>query len=582
MVAVLRLPVGAKVDEYEAAAAILLASIPELARATVTGPKINRRGVVDVEAISNMLRQTPVLVVLWPNEQTVPGIIAATCDRVVEIDPVRPAHLVAAAKVFSEQVIDLADAKRMLEYPPDLMFAAFRPGRAAADVVRRLAETAVGKGVSAGPTLQEMVGYGEAQSWGLALARDLRDWRKGKIAWTDVDRGLLLSGAPGTGKTTFAAALARTCEAKLIATSVAKWESSGYLSDVLSAMRRSFSDAIAASPAILLVDEIDGISDRNRVFGNAHETYWTQVINLFLELMDGAERLEGVVVVGATNHPERIDPALKRAGRLDRHIHIPLPDLYTRRDLARRYFGETLSDGDLDCIAATTTGFTGADFERAGRDARRAARRTNGTVSIAEALAGLPKPRMIVGSERRMVAIHEAGHAVVGHCLGVAHLQTVAVPYEVREPQPLGYAFFEMDEHKLWDRQGLLNRIALTLAGRAAEEEILGTAFEGAGAAEGADLHVASDIATMIEVRLGMGEGLSFFNLDSVEERDRVRQNNHVVAARVERLLRQEMDRSRAIVREFRRAIEMIADVLVNEAVIDGEGVRRILRENKP
>lgn len=152
----------------------------------------------------------------------------------------------------------------------------------------------------------------------------------------------------------------------------------------------------------------------------------------------------------------------------------------------------------------------------------------------------------------------------------------------LREPQSLGYAFFDIDEHQLWDRQGPFDRIAMTLAGRAAEEEILGAAFDGAGAAEGADLHVASDIATMIEVRLGMGEGLSFYNLKTVEQRDRVRQSNPEVAGRVERLLRREMDRSRSIVRDFRQAIEKIADVLVKDALIDGEGVRRILRESRP
>jgi ATP-dependent Zn protease len=287
-------------------------------------------------------------------------------------------------------------------------------------------------------------------------------------------------------------------------------------------------------------------------------------------------------VVGATNHPDRIDPALRRAGRLDRHVAIGLPDLDDRRELARLYCGGALTENDLDRVAAATTGFTGADFERVGRDARRSARRAGRAATIEDVFGSLPPARRIVGGERRMVAIHEAAHAVVGHRLGVGHLQTVAVPWEVREPQSLGYAFFEMDEHQLWERQGLLDRIAMTLAGRAAEEEIIGTAFDGAGAAEGADLHVASDVATMIEVRLGMGEGLAFYNLQTVEERDRVRQNNPQVAARVERLLHQEMDRSRAIVRDFRHAIEKIADVLVRQAVVEGEEVRRILRENKP
>jgi cell division protease FtsH len=578
-VAVLRLPIGSRVEEYEAAATILLAGIPELAKVLVTGPKISKRREPDVEGILNMFRRASVLVILWPGEHNVPSNVAAACDRIVDVDPVRPAHLIAAAKSLSGQVVDLADAKKMLEYPISLMFSAFRPGRSAADVVRRLAETTVQTSVPTGPTLKNMVGYGEAQSWGLSLAKDLHDWRNGTLQWTDVDRGLLLSGAPGTGKTTFAAALARTCEASLIATSVARWQSSGYLSDVLSAMRRSFSDAIAARPTILFVDEIDGISDRSRLFGNEHETYWNQVINLFLELIDGSERQEGVVIVGATNHPDRIDPALRRAGRLDRHIEIPLPDPNTRRELARTYFGGGLSEGDLDQIAAATAGFTGADFERAGRDARRAARRGNGIISVQEVLGALPHPKLIVGQERRMVAIHEAGHAVVGAHLGVGVLQAVAVPWEVRPPQPLGAAIFQIDHHHCWHRQQFLDHIAMALAGRAAEEEVLGQAYEGAGAVEGADLHVATDFATLLELQLGMGEGVAHYNLRTIAERDAIRRKNPEFAERVERLLFREMARSRDIIRRFRPSVEQIADILVKEASVTGEDVRRILRE---
>ncbi|MGO7204273.1 ATPase, partial [Rhizobium ruizarguesonis] len=102
---------------------------------------------------------------------------------------------------------------------------------------------------------------------------------------------------------------------------------------------------------------------------------------------------------------------------------------------------------------------------------------------------------------------------------------------------------------------------------------------DGAGVAEGSDLHKASDLATMLELQLGMGEGLAYFNLKSVEQRDRVRQNNAVVAARVERLLSREMARSREIVTRFRAAVERIADILVEKAIIEGDEVRRIIRE---
>lgn len=158
-------------------------------------------------------------------------------------------------------------------------------------------------------------------------------------------------------------------------------------------------------------------------------------------------------------------------------------------------------------------------------------------------------------------------------------MNTVAVPWETHAGQPLGFAHFEVEESQLRERQGCLDRIAVLLAGRAAEEVVIGSAFDGAGDAEGCDLHKASDLATRMEVQLGMGEGLGYFNLTSIEQRDRFRRNNPGVAARVERVLVREMERSREIITRFRSAIELIADVLVEKAIIEGDQVRTIVRE---
>jgi len=582
-VAVLRLPADADTKEYVIAAGLLIRETPALADVMLAAPKIDRKRVLDLDPVFAELRSRADVLVVWPAGHDVPTSIALAADRIVDVDAVRPVHLVAAAKETYGQIVDLKDAQNMLRHLPARVFVAFRPDRPASEVLKRLEETKEPPAPEdVRPRLDDMIGYGDAKTWAVALAEDLRAWKAGRLPWSDVDRGLLLSGLPGTGKTRFASALARHCEVTLVATSVGRWQSAGHLGDVLAAMRRSFADAIAARPSILFVDEVESIGDRARFRGGEHEIYWTQIVGLFLELLDGTERHEGVVVVGATNFPDRLDPAIRRSGRLDRHAAIRLPDLDDRRELARVYCGGTLTDLDLDRIASATTGFSGADFEKTGREVRRLARKAGREVTGEDVFECLPRARRIMGGERRMVALHEAAHAVVGHRLGVGNLQTVAVPWEVREPQALGYAFFEMDEHQLWERQGLLDRIAMTLAGRAAEEEILGTAFDGAGAAEGSDLHVASDIATMVETRLGMGEGLAFYNLKTVEERDLLRQKNHEVAARVERLLLKEMDRSRSIVREYRRAIEQIAEILVKDAVAEGEVVRRILRENKP
>ncbi|WP_296075155.1 AAA family ATPase [uncultured Agrobacterium sp.] len=583
IVIVLRTPLGTDLDEYVAGASILTAEAIGLAGYEVASPKLGSRGGIDIELICSQLKSRHSILVIWPSEYELPREIDLAADRVVDVGVVRAFHLAAAAKKFAGQNIDVEDAKKMLEHPPSEVFAAFRAGRPAAEVLARLAS--VNKEperpiVEVSPSLDELVGYGDAKTWGLALARDIESWRDGTIDWADVNRGLLLSGPPGTGKTLFAGALARTCDARLVATSVARWQSAGHLDDTLKAMRKSFEEASANRPSILFIDEFDGIADRSRVAGTMHETYWTQVINFLLELIDGHDRLQGVVVIGATNYPEGIDPALLRPGRLDRHIQISLPDTEERKHLARSYFGAHLSDEELNAIAAATAGLTGASFQKASRDAKRSARLAGKPVSLADVMSALPPTRKITGRERRTIAIHEAGHAVVGVRLGVGRLDNVAVPWEVHAGQPLGFAHFELDEDKLMERQGCLDQIALLLAGRAAEEVIIGTAFDGAGDAEGCDLHKASDLATRMEVQLGMGEGLGYFNLTSIEQRDRFRRSNPGVAARVERVLAREMERSREIVTRSRDAIERTAGVLVERAVIDGEEVRAIIRES--
>lgn len=580
VVIALRLPAGAEFEEYVAAASVLVRTTDGLGHFTIAAPRLGNKGSVDLQTITSDLKMKPAVLIVWPSGYKMPREIALASERVVDVSPVRAYHLVGAAKRFAGQTVDIAEAMKMMEFPLSDVFAAFRTGRPASSVLSRLSEAeAIARPTAAGPRLEDLAGYGEAKTWGLSLTKDIGTWREGSLAWSDVDRGLLLSGPPGTGKTLFAGALARSCGAHLVATSVARWQAAGHLNDTLKAMRKSFEEAIAHKPSILFIDEFDGISDRARNMGTEHETYWAQVINFLLELIDGHDRLEGVVVIGATNHPDAIDAALLRPGRLDHHIRISLPDAEERKHLARTYFGEQLSDREVDAISAATPGLTGAHFEKASREARRVARRAGREMSFDDVTFALPPSRKIAYGERRTIAIHEAGHAVVGVRLGVGLLDTVAVPWEVHAGQPLGFAHFQLADDQLLDRQGCLDHIALLLGGRAAEEIVLSTAFDGAGAGEGADFHKASDLATRIELQFGMGEGLAYFNLKSVEQRDRVRQNNPVVTARVERLLAREMERSREIVTGFRVAVERIADILVEEAIIEGEEVRRIIKE---
>ena len=575
-ITLLKLPPGAVPGRYEAAAILVARQAGILHRVAIVLPKTSRQGVLDIALVEDEIQTGASLVVLWPPGQAIPRNIAAAADHVVDVDPIRPFHIVAAVRSVLGSRIGLDDAARILEHPVDAAFAALRPGRPLDVVLDRLEQGASFHRQQRTFSLQEMAGYGEARDWGLSLATDMALWKNGRLHWDDVDRGILLSGPPGTGKTLFAGALASTCGAHLVATSVSRWQSAGHLSDTLAAMRGSFSEASAKKPSILFLDELDGIGNRATISGE-HAIYWTQVINCLLELVDGHERLDGVVVVGATNRPEAIDPALMRSGRLDRHIRIPLPDSQARRQLARTYFGDHLLEEELNTISIATAGFSGADFAKAARETRREARRTGVPATADAILRNLPQGFRIEGTLRRAVSVHEAGHAIVGVHLQVGTLEVAAVPWEVRGTQPAGLVQFEIKDGVERDRKSYLDEVAMLLGGRAAEEEIIATAYRGAGGGEGSDLHRATDLVTFMEIQLGMGEGISYLDAKSAADRDRIRRSSPVIAARVERVLAREMTRSREIVRGYRHAVEAVAEALEKRGQVANDEVARLL-----
>lgn len=191
------------------------------------------------------------------------------------------------------------------------------------------------------PRVETLEGYGAAREWAMDLKEDIDAWKVGSIAWSDLSPRLLLSGPPGTGKTMYARALGNSLGLPVLATSAATWLTAGHLGDVLAAMDRSFQDAIRRRPSVLFIDEIDGIGrrDTGRI---EYDDYWVSVVNKALELLDGAIRSEGVVIVGATNRPDVLDPALRRSGRLERHIDIPKPNLAALAAIFRHHLGDAV------------------------------------------------------------------------------------------------------------------------------------------------------------------------------------------------------------------------------------------------
>jgi hypothetical protein len=199
------------------------------------------------------------------------------------------------------------------------------------------------------PRVETLTGYGAARDWALGLKADLADYISGELAWSQMSSKLLLSGPPGTGKTTFARALCNTLQVPLVVTSVSTWLQGEYLHDVLDRMANTFAEARRQAPSILFIDEIDGIGQRASA-SRPYADYWNACVNKLLELLDGALKTDGVIVVGATNRPTEIDEAIRRSGRLETHIEILRPDIPTLAGILAHHLGS-----DLDAVAMSDT-----------------------------------------------------------------------------------------------------------------------------------------------------------------------------------------------------------------------------------
>lgn len=280
-------------------------------------------------------------------------------------------------------------------------------------------------------------------------------------------------------------------------------------------MRAAFDEARRKSPCILFIDEIDAFGDRETFKGeNAH--YNVEVVSGLLECLDGVDQREGVVVVGACNHPDRLDAALVRPGRLDRHIRITLPDAAAREGNIRWHLENALAGERLSSIAARTEGWSGAALERLVRDARRLARRARRAITTADFTASLPPTIAIPDHMMRRTAVHEAGHATVAVVLG-RKFEFV----EIRDTVELASGSQALGGVRIGPRtvadkttQTLLDKICFLLAGAAAEEVILGNRSIGGGGELGSDLHLATLTALRLETSYGLGQGLAFLAAD--------------------------------------------------------------------
>lgn len=334
----------------------------------------------------------PVVVVAYDPDR-IPKEVQAAADRVIVIPPPTWRMVHYAAVVCYEWVhraprpLWTSDGQNpaLLEtlVSPRLLALCHRPGQRAYDFCSRLArvlnemkpsDAPSQRGRSGPQGLARVPGIGsEIEGWARCLVRDLQLFKRGALPWSEVDRGALLFGPPGTGKTTFASALAEEAGVPLVICGHGVWQEKGHQGDMLRAMRASFAEARAQAPALLFIDEMDSFPPRGSGRRD-HDAYTRQVVNALLAEMDGIGTREGVVIIAACNDATMVDPALVRAGRLDHRFEMSLPARTSIEAILRVHLRHELRDEPLADIAAIAHGMSGAELEAAVRAARKAAR----------------------------------------------------------------------------------------------------------------------------------------------------------------------------------------------------------------
>lgn len=358
------------------------------------------------------------------------------------------------------------------------------------------------------PDLFELPGFDELKCWASEVRTDVENWRLGKLSWRETFRGALVSGAPGTGKTLFANALARSLGFKMVTATVGGWQAAGYLNDTLSEMRKSFEEANVGGGVILFLDEFDSIGRRpTSPSGRENDQYWQVVINEFLNQINGIK--EGVLIIAATNHPNWIDPAILRAGRIERHFALSLPDKITRSEILKYHLGDVIEVTTLLEVAGDLEGRTAASLEEIARSALRFARNEDRIVELHDLKKAIPERLGYTLEEQFQFAVHEAGHALMALSLGYAKSAAIEVR-ETFDPMAGGHVggltSYELNENHIATEIGLLNRIAVCLSGMAAEAVVFENRSIGAGGMKGSDVEQATAIARRMVASYGLGK----------------------------------------------------------------------------
>ncbi|MBS2021380.1 MAG: ATP-dependent zinc metalloprotease FtsH [Deltaproteobacteria bacterium] len=444
-------------------------------------------------------------------------------------------------------------------------------------------------------TFADVAGIDEAKDELEEIIQFLKDPKKFTKLGGRIPKGVLMMGSPGTGKTLLARAIAGEAGVPFFSISGSDFVEM-FVGVGASRVRDLFEQGKKHAPCIIFIDEIDAVGrHRGAGLGGGHDER-EQTLNQLLVEMDGFESNEGVILIAATNRPDVLDPALLRPGRFDRRIVVPRPDVKGREGILRVHTKKTplSTDVDLDAIARGTPGFSGADLENLVNEAAlQAARR--GKERLDNTDFEFAKDKVLMGAERRSMIIsdkekentawHEAGHTVVGKLL--EHSDPVHKVTIIPRGPALGVTQFLPKEDRLsWYKPALLDRIAMAMGGRLAEEIKFGVLSSGAKS----DISNATSLARAMVCEWGMSEKLG--PLAFGEEQGEVflgrefmqRARNYSEATAIDidnevrRIVTEQYERAKKVLMEHKDALERIALALLEWETLDADEVELLMK----
>jgi cell division protease FtsH len=446
-----------------------------------------------------------------------------------------------------------------------------------------------------GVKFTDVAGVKEAKEELQEVVTFLKQPEKFTAVGAKIPKGVLLVGPPGTGKTLLAKAIAGEAGVPFFSMSGSEFVEM-FVGVGASRVRDLFKKAKDNAPCLIFIDEIDAVGrQRGAGIGGGNDER-EQTLNQLLTEMDGFEGNTGIIIIAATNRPDVLDSALLRPGRFDRQVIVDVPDLKGRQEILTVHAQNKKIDQSvsLEAIARRTPGFTGADLANLLNEAAiLTARRRKEAITdleidnaIDRVVAGMEGTALVDSKNKRLIAYHEVGHALVGTLVkGHDPVQKVTL---IPRGQALGLTWFTPNEEQgLISRSQILARIAATLGGRAAEEIVFGKAEVTTGA--GNDLQQVTTMARQMVTRFGMSDlgplSLENQNNEVFLGRDWMNKSEYSeeIAAKIDATVREIINRcylqAKEILEENRLILERVVDMLIEQETIDGDVFRSIVAD---